>query len=79
MATTEQAQNTKPDSAADEVRRVVSEQGIEFLFAQFVDMHGKPSAKLVPAHHIDDLLDRRRRVRRLRGRRHRARGRTTPT
>ena len=45
-----------PDSAADEVRRVVSEQGIEFLFAQFVDMHGKPSAKLVPAHHIDDLL-----------------------
>jgi glutamine synthetase len=56
MATTEQAQNTTPESAADEVRRVVSEQGIEFLFAQFVDMHGKPSAKLVPAHHIDDLL-----------------------
>jgi Glutamine synthetase len=52
----QQAQNTNPDSAADEVRRVVSEQGIEFLFAQFVDMHGKPSAKLVPAHHIDDLL-----------------------
>jgi glutamine synthetase len=56
MATTEQAQNTTPESAADEVRRVVSEQGIQFLFAQFVDMHGKPSAKLVPAHHIDDLL-----------------------
>ena len=36
--------------------RVVSERGIEFLFAQFVDMHGKPSAKLVPAHHLDDLL-----------------------
>ena len=43
MATTEQAQTT-PESAADEVRRVVSEQGIQFLFAQFVDMHGKPSA-----------------------------------
>src|SRR3954447_23625913 len=57
MATTEQAQNTQPGSAADEVRRVVSEQGIQFLFAQFVDMHGKPSAKLVPAHHIDDLLN----------------------
>ncbi len=56
MATTEQAQSTTPESAADEVRRVVSEQGIQFLFAQFVDMHGKPSAKLVPAHHIDDLL-----------------------
>jgi glutamine synthetase len=56
MATTEQAQTTTPESAADEVRRVVSEQGIQFLFAQFVDMHGKPSAKLVPAHHLDDLL-----------------------
>ena len=41
---------------ADDVRRIISERQIEFLFAQFVDMHGKPSAKLVPAHHIDDLL-----------------------
>ena len=48
-----------------------SDDRIEFLFAQFVDMHGKPSAKLVPAHHLDDLLDRRRRLRRVRRRRHR--------
>src|SRR3984885_15228717 len=48
---TEQPQN------ADDVRRIVKDNGIEFLFAQFVDMHGKPSAKLVPAHHLDDLLD----------------------
>jgi len=41
---------------ADDVRRIVAERGIEFLFAQFVDLHGKPSAKLVPAHHLDDLL-----------------------
>ena len=41
---------------ADDVRRIISERQIEFLFAQFVDMHGKPSAKLVPAHHLDDLL-----------------------
>src|ERR1700739_5005265 len=47
---TEQPQN------ADDARKVVKHNGIEFLFAQFVDMHGKPSAKLVPAHHIDDLL-----------------------
>ncbi len=40
----------------DDVRRIVKDEGIEFLFAQFVDMHGKPSAKLVPAHHLDDLL-----------------------
>jgi glutamine synthetase len=47
---------TKPPQNADDVRRIVKDEGIEFLFAQFVDMHGKPSAKLVPAHHIDDLL-----------------------
>jgi glutamine synthetase len=41
---------------ADDVRQIIKDGGIEFLFAQFVDMHGKPSAKLVPAHHVDDLL-----------------------
>ena len=46
---------TRPQNA-DDVRRIVKDSGIEFLFAQFVDMHGKPSAKLVPAHHLDDLL-----------------------
>jgi glutamine synthetase len=43
--------------SADEVRKLVKDDGIEFLFAQFVDMHGKPNAKLVPAHHLDDMLD----------------------
>ncbi len=47
---------TTPPQNADDVRRIVKDKGIEFLFAQFVDMHGKPSAKLVPAHHLDDLL-----------------------
>jgi glutamine synthetase len=47
---------TDPPRSADDVRRIVKDNGIEFLFAQFVDMHGKPSAKLVPAHHLDDLL-----------------------
>ena len=47
---------TDAPTSAEDVRTIVSERGIEFLFAQFVDMHGKPSAKLVPAHHIDDLL-----------------------
>jgi glutamine synthetase len=41
----------------DDVRRLVREGDVEFLFAQFVDMHGKPNAKLVPAHHLDDLLE----------------------
>jgi glutamine synthetase len=42
---------------AADVHRLVKERGIEFLFAQFVDLHGKPNAKLVPAHHLDDLLE----------------------
>src|SRR5215467_1578108 len=54
---TEHREEVAPQvSDADDVRRIISERQIEFLFAQFVDMHGKPSAKLVPAHHIDDLL-----------------------
>jgi len=48
---------SSPPQSADDVRQVVSDRGIEFLFAQFVDMHAKPSAKLVPAGHLDDLLD----------------------
>jgi glutamine synthetase len=48
---------TAPPQNAEDVRRIVKDADIEFLFAQFVDMHGKPSAKLVPAHHLDDLLD----------------------
>ncbi|MDP9400056.1 MAG: type III glutamate--ammonia ligase [Actinomycetota bacterium] len=47
---------TAPTSA-DELRALSAEHGIEFFFAQFVDMHGKPNAKLVPAHHLDDLLE----------------------
>ena len=43
--------------SGDDVRKIVADEGIEFLFAQFVDMHGKPSAKLVPAHHLDDLIN----------------------
>lgn len=43
-------------TGAEEVVSLVAEQGVQYLFAQFVDMHGKPSAKLVPASHVEDLL-----------------------
>jgi glutamine synthetase len=56
MAITSSSSDTLPQTA-DDVRRIIKERNIEFLFAQFVDMHGKPSAKLVPAHHLDDLLE----------------------
>src|SRR5215212_9826744 len=45
-----------PPSTADEAREYIRANGIEFLFAQFVDMHGKPNAKLVPSSHFEDLL-----------------------
>jgi glutamine synthetase len=46
---------TPPESRED-VERHMRENDVEFLFAQFVDMHGKPSAKLVPARLLDGLL-----------------------
>jgi glutamine synthetase len=40
----------------EEAHKFFQAHGIEFVFAQFVDMHGKPCAKLVPVHHFEDLL-----------------------
>src|SRR4051812_39061870 len=39
-----------------DVRRLSQELGVEFYFAQFVDLYGRPSAKLVPAAYLDDLV-----------------------
>jgi glutamine synthetase len=43
-------------ATVEEVRKRVDELGIEFIFAQFVDLHARPSAKLVPAQHLEDLF-----------------------
>ena len=43
-------------STVDEIRRISEERGIEFYFAQFVDMYARPSAKLVPAAELDTLV-----------------------
>lgn len=43
-------------TSVEEVRSLVDQEGIEFIFAQFVEMHGKPNAKLVPANHLEDLF-----------------------
>src|SRR2546423_13942394 len=40
----------------EEIRRISEELGVEFYFAQFVDMYARPSAKLVPAAYLDDLV-----------------------
>src|SRR4029077_16341509 len=44
------------DSRLEEIRKITQGRGIEFFFAQFVDMYGRPSAKLVPAANLDDLV-----------------------
>ena len=51
MATTE-----APAPTVEDIRKEVADRGIEFFFAQFVDMYGRPSAKLVPAQNLDDLV-----------------------
>src|SRR5712692_6957857 len=40
----------------EEIRRRSEELAIDFYFAQFVDMHARPSAKLVPAAALDSLV-----------------------
>jgi glutamine synthetase len=47
---------TEAPQSVDDVRKVVKDRGVEFFFAQFVELNGKPNAKLVPAHHLDDLV-----------------------
>jgi glutamine synthetase len=41
----------------DAIRSTIEGNGIEFIFAQFVDMYGRPSAKLVPAQELDGLVE----------------------
>ncbi|HEX2044861.1 MAG TPA: hypothetical protein VHF23_04435, partial [Gaiellaceae bacterium] len=51
MAATEAAAPT-----VDQIREESKRRGVEFYFAQFVDMYARPSAKLVPAQNLDDLV-----------------------
>jgi glutamine synthetase len=44
-------------STLDEIRAQSKKRGIEFYFAQFVDMYARPSAKLIPAWNLDDFVE----------------------
>jgi glutamine synthetase len=44
------------DPKLEQVKEIARTRGIEFFFAQFVDLYGRPSAKLVPAASLDDLV-----------------------
>ena len=45
-----------PPGSVDELVDVLERDGIEFIFAMFVDLHGKPCAKLVPSSAVDQLM-----------------------
>src|ERR1700716_4008569 len=45
------------DPTLEEIKKIAKGRGVEFIFAQFVDMYGRPSAKLVPFANIDDLVN----------------------
>jgi glutamine synthetase len=42
--------------AVEDIREESRRRGIEFYFAQFVDMYARPSAKLVPSANLDALV-----------------------
>jgi glutamine synthetase len=44
------------DRRLEEIKRIAEERGVEFFFAQFVDLYGRQSAKLVPAMRLEDLV-----------------------
>src|SRR5437868_6223996 len=47
---------TIAEPTVENIRTMSEELGVEFYFAQFVDMYARPSAKLVPAANLDDLV-----------------------
>src|SRR5689334_7961429 len=40
----------------DQIASAAEARGIEFYFAQFVDMYARPSAKLIPAANLESLV-----------------------
>src|SRR5947209_8199251 len=41
----------------DALKNQLAADGIEYLLVQFVDVHGAPKVKMVPAEALDDVLD----------------------
>ena len=44
-------------SDREEIRSRMSQDGIEFLLAQFVDIHGSAKVKMVPVSSLDAAID----------------------
>ena len=44
-------------ASREDVRQQMRDDQIEYLLVQFVDIHGAPKVKMVPASHFDDVID----------------------
>ena len=44
-------------SNRENIRELMKEDRVEFILAQFVDVHGSAKVKMVPASSLDDMLD----------------------
>ncbi|MDH6580620.1 type III glutamate--ammonia ligase [Kitasatospora sp. MAP5-34] len=49
-------QSPAPPRNAEELARAITRDGVEFLLVMFVNLHGRPCAKLAPVHTLDQLL-----------------------
>ena len=43
-------------TSREEIAQRMSDDGIRFLLAQFVDLNGSPKVKMVPVEHFEDVL-----------------------
>ena len=44
-------------ASREDVRKQLKEDGIAYILAQFVDIHGSAKVKMVPVSHYDDVID----------------------
>jgi len=56
MGSSDRGSSDGPITTKEELVAATERDGVEFLFAMFVDMHGKPCAKMVPVSAIDGLM-----------------------
>ena len=47
---------TTAPTTLDELRERLTEDGVEYILAQFVNIHGSAKVKMVPARNVDDIL-----------------------
>jgi len=41
----------------EQIREQMKQGGVDFILAQFVDIHGSAKVKMVPASCLDDMID----------------------